>query len=323
MGIKVLKGGLLSTIQDTGRFGYRKEGIILCGAMDTLALRTGNLLVGNSEDEAGIECTLLGPRILFESDQLIALSGADLSAAIDDIPLKMWRPVLVRKGSVLSFGASVTGCRSYLTVAGGFAVPKVLGSRSTYLRAGFGGWKGRALQAGDYIPFRERYQETLHNFNWSCDLSNFYPDLNDHVIRVIKGPEHELFSANSLQAFFGQEFQLSNESDRMGYRLKGAALNLETPQEMISSAVTFGTVQVTSNGDSIVLMADHQTTGGYPRIAQVATADFSKLAQLQTGQKIRFEFITLAQAHAALLHQERQFKQLQQTLTFKYNHDIR
>lgn len=322
MGINVLKGGLLSTIQDTGRFGYRKDGIILSGAMDTLALRTGNMIVGNDEHEAGIECTLIGPGILFESDQLIALSGADLSATIDNIPLKMWRPVLVRKGSVLGFGAAVAGCRSYLTVSGGFAVAKILGSRSTYLRAGFGGLKGRALQAGDYIPFRERYQETLHDFNWSCDLSAFYPDLNDRVIRVIKGPEHELFSAGSRQAFFEQEFQLSNESDRMGYRLKGPVLALETPQEMISSAVTFGTVQVTGKGDAIVLMADHQTTGGYPRIVQVITADFSKLAQLQSGQKIRFELVTLAQAQAALLHQEQQIKQLQQTLTFKYNNDI-
>lgn len=322
MGIKVLKGGLLTTIQDTGRFGYRKDGIILSGAMDTLALRTGNMLVGNTEHEAGIECTLMGPKIRFESDQLIALSGADLTAAINDKPVKMWRPVLVKRGSVLSFGAALTGCRTYLTVSGGFVIPKVLGSRSTYLRAGFGGWKGRALQAGDYIPFREKYEETLHDFNWSCDLSTFYPDLNDHMIRVIQGPEHELFSPGSVQAFFGQEFQLSKESDRMGYRLKGAALQLETPQEMISSAVTFGTVQVTANGDPIVLMADHQTTGGYPRIAQVITADFSKLAQLQSGQKIHFKLVTLAAAQAALLHREQQLRQLQQTLTFKYNNDI-
>lgn len=322
MGIKVLKGGLLSTIQDTGRFGYRKDGIIVSGAMDSLALRTGNLLVGNPQDEAGIECTLAGPTIRFEAEQLIALTGADLSAVLDKMPLQMWRPVLVKKGSVLSFGAAKTGCRTYLSVSGGFSVPKVLGSRSTYLRAEFGGWNGRALQAGDYIPFRERYHEALQDFNWSCDLSTLYPDLNDHVIRVIEGPEFELFSLNSKQAFFEKEFQLSNESDRMGYRLKGEALKLERPREMISSAVTFGTVQVTSNGDPIVLMADHQTTGGYPRIVQVITADFSKLAQLQSGQKIRFELLTLAQAHAALLYREQQLKQLQQTLTFKYNHDI-
>jgi len=322
MGIKVLKAGLLSTLQDTGRFGYRKDGIIVSGAMDNLALRTGNLLIGNPEDEAGIECTLMGPRILFKSEQLIALSGADLSAAIDDVPIQMWRPVMVKEGSVLSFGAALKGCRTYLTVSGGFRVPKVLDSRSTYLRAGFGGWHGRALQAGDDIPFRERYQEKMQNFNWSCDLKSFYPDLNDHIIRVIKGPEYELFSASKIKAFFEEEFQLTNESDRMGYRLQGAALNLEKPQEMISSAVTFGTVQVTSKGDPIVLMADHQTTGGYPRIAQVITADFSRLAQLQSGQKIRFELITLAQAHALLLYREQQLRQLQQTLTFKYNHDI-
>jgi antagonist of KipI len=322
MGIKVLKSGLLSTLQDLGRFGYRKDGIIVSGAMDSLALRTGNLLVGNPEAEAALECTLAGPRILFESEQLIAITGADLSAVIDNVPLQMWRPVLVKKGSVLSFGAAMKGCRTYLSVSGGFSVPKVLGSRSTYLRAGFGGWKGRAWQPGDYIPFRSVYKDTLIDFNWSCDLSSFYPDLNDHIIRVIKGPEYELFSEGSIKAFFEQEFQLRNESDRMGYRLEGAELTLETPQEMISSAVSFGTVQVTSKGDPIVLMADHQTTGGYPRIAQVVTADFSKLAQLRSGQKIRIELVTLAQAHAALLHREQQLKQLKQTLTFKYNHEI-
>jgi antagonist of KipI len=322
MGIKVLKGGMLSTIQDTGRFGYRKDGIIVSGAMDSLALRTGNLLVGNPEHEAGIECTLIGPTIFFESEQLIALTGADLSPLIDLIPVQMWRPVLVQKGSVLSFGAAVTGCRTYLTVSGGFSVPAVLGSRSTYLRAGFGGWNGRALQTGDYIPFRERYQERIHGFNWSCDISSFYPELNGQVIKVIRGPEYDLFSADSRKAFFEQEFQLTNESDRMGYRLQGAILKLERPQEMISSAVSFGTVQITSKGDPIVLMADHQTTGGYPRIAQVITTDFSKLAQFKSGQKIRFQIVTLAQAHAALLHREQQLKQLQQTLTFKYNNDI-
>jgi antagonist of KipI len=319
MGLKVLKAGLLSTIQDTGRFGYRKDGIIVSGAMDTLALRTGNLLIGNSEHEAGIECTVMGPKILFESDRLIALTGADFSPKIDDKPVKMWRPLFVAKGSILNFGASVSGCRSYLTVSGGFDIPEVLGSRSTYLRAEFGGWKGRALQTGDHIPFRKKYRETLRNFNWSLNPAKVYPDLNDGMIRVIKGPEYNLFTESSKQAFLEQEFLLTNESDRMGYRLQGAVLALELPQEMISSAVTFGTIQVTSKGDSIVLMADHQTTGGYPRIAQVITADFSRLAQMQSGQKIRFGLVTLDLAHAALQHREQQIKQLQQALTFKYD----
>jgi antagonist of KipI len=321
MGIKVLKAGLMSTLQDMGRFGYRKDGIIVSGAMDSLALRTGNLLVGNPEAEAGIECTLTGPQILFESEQLIALTGADLSATINNVPLQMWRPLLIKKGAVLSFGAATRGCRAYLSVAGGFSVPRILGSRSTYLRAGFGGWNGRALQSGDYIPFRSAYRDTLLDFHWSCDLRSFYPDLNDPIVRVIKGPEYELFSEGSKRVFFEQEFQLSNESDRMGYRLQGATLKLETPQEMISSAVSFGTVQVTRKGDPIVLMADHQTTGGYPRIAQVITVDFSKLAQLRSGQKIRFELITLAQAHAALQYREQQLIQLKQTLTFKYKNE--
>jgi antagonist of KipI len=318
MGIKVLKGGMLTTVQDLGRIGYRKDGIIVSGAMDRLALETGNLLIGNAADEAGLECTLLGPKLLFETDQLIAITGGNLSPIIDGLPVKMWRPVFVAKGAVLSFGPAIKGCRTYLAVFGGFDLPEILGSHSTYIKAGFGGYKGRALKSEDELPFKKIYKHTGGNFNWSADLK-LYPDLDDHEIRVIKGPEFNLFNSQSSAALFNGCYVISKAADRMGYRLEGPALQLSKPKEMLSSAVSFGTVQVTPDGGAILLMADHQTTGGYPRILQVITADLTKLAQMQSGQQIQFKLVTLEEARLALLQREKQLKQLKQTITLKNN----
>lgn len=316
MGIKVIKGGLLTTVQDLGRKGYRKDGIIVSGAMDTLALEIGNLLLGNDVTEAGLECTLLGPKLLFEADQLVAITGGNLNPMVDDKPVKMWRPIFISRGAVLSLGSAETGCRSYLTVSGGFDLPKVLGSYSTYLKAVFGGYKGRALKNGDELSFKKAYESKGGVFNWSIGLQ-LYPEFNDNEIRVMRGPEYKLFTGQSITALFNEYYMITKEADRMGYRLEGPALLLTEPKEMLSSAVTFGTIQVTSNGSAILLMADHQTTGGYPRVLQVITADLSKLAQMRSGQQIRFKLVTLAEARQAMLHTEMQLKQLKQTITLK------
>ncbi|MNJ91453.1 KipI antagonist [compost metagenome] len=316
MGIKVIKGGLLTTVQDLGRKGYRKDGIIVSGAMDTLALEIGNLLLGNDTTEAGLECTLLGPKLLFETGQLVAITGGNLNPMVDDKPVKMWRPVFIPKGAVLSFGSAEAGCRCYLTVSGGFDLPKVLGSHSTYLKAGFGGYKGRALKNEDELSFKKAYEPKGAVFNWSIGLQ-LYPEFNDNEIRVMKGPEYELFTGQSAGDLFNAYYMITKEADRMGYRLEGPALLLTEPKEMLSSAVTFGTIQVTSNGSAILLMADHQTTGGYPRVLQVITADLTKLAQMRSGQQIRFKLVTLAEAREAMLHIEMQLKQLKQTITLK------
>lgn len=316
MGIKVIKGGLLTTVQDLGRPGYRKDGIIVSGAMDSLALQIGNLLLGNQVGEAGLECTLLGPKLLFEADQLVAVTGGDLSPTVNGQPVKMWRPVFISKGAVLSFGAAVKGCRTYLTVYGGFDLPEVLGSYATYLKAGFGGYKGRALQQDDALSFKKIYKTKGDTFKWSADLK-LYPDLDGHEIRVLKGPEFDLFTDESIAGLFNTEYQISKAADRMGYRLEGNPLQTHAPKEMLSAAVAFGTVQVTPDGSAIVLMADHQTTGGYPRILQVITADLSRLAQMQSGQQIRFTLVTLSEAREALLLRDKLLKQLKQTLTLK------
>ncbi|WP_285057903.1 biotin-dependent carboxyltransferase family protein [Pedobacter ginsengisoli] len=317
MGIKIIKAGLQTTVQDLGRTGYRKDGIIVSGAMDTLALQIGNLLLGNEMGEAGLECTLPGPKILFETAQLVALTGGDMSPLVDGLTVKMWRPVYVKKGSVLSFGAAVQGCRTYLTVFGGFKLHAVLGSYSTFLKAGFGGYKGQALKNEDTLSFNRIYKGTEKLFNWSLDLK-LYPELDGEMIRVLKGPEYHLFTEQSLALLEEEKYQITNDADRMGYRLQGAALRMTEAKEMLSSAVCFGTVQVTPDGSAIILMADHQTTGGYPRVLQVITADLTRLAQMKSGQQIRFRLVTLAEARAALLLREKQIKQLKQAITFKY-----
>lgn len=316
MGIKVIKGGMLMTIQDLGRNGYRKDGIIVSGAMDTLALQIGNLLLGNQIGEAGLECTLSGPKLLFETDQLVAITGGDLSPTIDGLPVKMWRPLFVPKGATLSFGAAIKGCRSYLTVFGGFDLPKVLGSYATYLKAGFGGYNGRALKNDDELIFKKIYQHKGDTFKWSVNLK-LYPELDDQEIRVMKGPEFELFTSQSIASLWNSNYMISRAADRMGYRLEGEALQMSKPSEMLSSAVAFGTVQVTPDGAAILLMADHQTTGGYPRILHVITADLTKLAQMQSGQQIHFKLVSLVEATLALREREKQLMQLKQTLEFK------
>lgn len=317
MGIRIIKPGLLTTLQDLGRYGYQKSGMAVSGAMDTLALKIGNLLLGNPVDEVGLECTLTGPVIVFEENQLIVITGGNLSPKIDVDTVEMWKPLYVPKGSTLSFGKAVGGCRSYLCVYGGFDVPEVLSSRSTYLRAGIGGWEGRALKANDLLPFKKNYNGPFKKIGWSAGR-NIYPDLSVRSIRVIKGPEFEQFTPESISSFFNEAFSISSEADRMGYRLSGPSLQRHIAKEMLSAAVTFGTVQVPGQGTPIVLMADHQTTGGYPRIAQVISVDLTLLAQMQPGQQITFELITLEEAQALLLTREQQLKQLRQTIILKY-----
>ncbi|TGE04888.1 5-oxoprolinase subunit C family protein [Hymenobacter fodinae] len=334
MSSSILRPGLLTTIQDAGRFGYQQAGVIVSGPMDPWALRLANLLVGNPPNAAGLEITLLGPTIRFEADHLICLSGADLSATLDGQQLPLNRPVAVQQGSTLAFGAARMGCRTYLAFSGGLTVPAVLGSQSTYLRAQLGGLEGRALRAGNVLPAagptpagKRLHQQLLGQYpgqNWVA--ARWYPAVepafasggNAITIRAIRGPEYELFTPASQQNFWREEFLVTPHSDRMGYRLAGPGLDRRTEREILSSAVTFGTVQVPASGEPIVLMADHQTTGGYPRIGQVISADFSQLAQVPPGGRLRFQEVSLSEAHYWSLRQEKQLQQLQRALALRY-----
>jgi antagonist of KipI len=326
MGVEVLQPGLSTTVQDIGRFGYQQYGIIVSGAMDTLALRLANILVGNSLNEAVLEITLLGPKLKFHEDKLIAICGSDFAAMIDGSLVPNWRPVLVKKDSVVEFAHAQNGCRAYISIAGGLDVPNVLGSRSTYLRAGIGGYKGRTLQKGDYLETKEPKANSLERFDLLANKNeespfittdwyigkNILPLYEDKTVRVIRGPQFKQFTEESRRCFFEQAFQITPQSDRMGYRLTGTKMELEQPVELLSEAVTAGTIQVPSDGQPIILMADRQTTGGYPKIGFIASVDLPILAQRKPGEKIQFKEITLQEAQQAIIKREVMIKTVTQ-----------
>jgi antagonist of KipI len=330
MSITVLKPGLLTTVQDLGRFGYQKEGLVVSGVLDAVALRTANLLVGNPENLAGLEITLRGPVFRFEADALLALTGADLAATIAGQPVPRGRPVAVRAGTVLTFGAPRASGRAWLAVAGGVAVPPVLGSRATYLRAGLGGLAGRALQARDELPVgdwpaagRCLFESLLPAAagwaaaRWYLPTQHLASPGAPLVVRALPGPEYEQFASESQRAFWAETFTVTTEADRMGARLSGPPLARLASGELLSSAVTFGTVQVPAGGQPIVLLADCQTTGGYPRLAQVITADLGRLAQALPGVRLRFQLVGLAEAQALYLAQERHLRALARAVHLK------
>jgi len=319
MGIKVLRPGLLTSMQDLGRYGYQRYGIIVSGGMDLYSLQIANLLVGNEEDEAALEITLMGPSLLIEKDILLAITGGDLSPTVNGASVPMWRPVYVKQGSILNFGACKAGCRAYLAVAGGYDVPEVMGSKSTYLRAGIGGVQGRALQKGDVLPIKAPRQQSADFITklakqtsarpfattaWYAGKMHIPADTQTRKVRVMRGDQFDKFTPDSKQKFFDQVFQITPQSDRMGYRLAGATLQLAEPLEMISEPIVLGTVQVPADGNPIILVADRHPMGGYPKIAQVAVVDMPVVAQLRPGGKIQFEEISLAEAENLYLERE-------------------
>ncbi|WP_426118992.1 biotin-dependent carboxyltransferase family protein [Pseudomonas sp. DSP3-2-2] len=309
MTIKVIKPGMLSTFQDTGRHGFQHWGVPVTGVMDEDAHALCNLLVGNPRTFSTLEMTLQGPTLLFQAKAVIALAGADLGAELDAIPLKPGVAALVSPGSTLSFGKRRQGARSYLAVGGGFLLEPLMNSTSTYSRGGFGGLRGRALQAGDLIPICSSFANPPRLSLRS--KFGLYEAVACEPIRVIAGREWKDFSDESQEHFLSDDYTLSGDSDRMGYRLDGTPLTLSSPKELLSESVSFGTVQVPPSGKPLILMADRQTTGGYPRIAQVASVDLPRLAQLLPGDKLRFSLIDLSAAEALLLTRARTRKAME------------
>jgi antagonist of KipI len=325
MSLHVLRPGMLTTVQDLGRPGLQRAGIPVGGAMDRLALRVANLLVGNDSGEAALEITLLGPTLRFQRDATIAVCGGDLAPAVNGIPLPQQRPVQLVAGSVLSFGSARGGCRAYLAAAGGFDLPEVMGSRSTYLPARFGGHQGRALRAGDVLPLRgtcpsppyrmPTFYGDLRAPRWSAGLRRDYAV--PVTVRVVRGPEFTELEPASRDRVFTQEFEVTSHSDRMGYRLLGTPLAFCNYREMLSRGVSCGMVQVPPTGCPLVLMADCATTGGYPRVAQVIAVDLPLMAQLKPGDTLQFQEVTLEEAHALYRRQEEELARLALGLRLK------
>jgi urea carboxylase len=311
MTIEVVKPGLLSTFQDLGRIGSQAIGMPVCGAMDGLSHRIANLIAGNTGsagDEATLEITLMGPSLRFSRDCVIALAGADLSPTLLPTgsetaePVAMLQPVRVPAGALLQFGRRRLGLRCYLAIAGGFGLPEVMGSRSTYLRGALGGFQGRALRKGDVLalPDFTPGPQPVVSATATALLHGLLERGAEAAIRIVDGPEWTLFTEASRRSLLSDTYRIGSQSDRMGYRLEGSKLQRSAPRDMLSEAVAFGTVQVPPDGQPIVLMADRQTSGGYARIAQVASVDLPLLAQRMPGEAIRFERVPLEAAQRLL-----------------------
>lgn len=285
MSFKVIVPGALTTVQDLGRYGHQQSGMPCSGVMDQQSFFTANELLGNSPDAAVLEHTLFGGGYQFISDTVIALTGADMAPTVNGSPCPMYRPVLIPAGSILMLGLAKHGCRTYLAVSGGIDVPSVLGSRSTNLKCRIGGFEGRALQAGDILqtgPGVLSYEELSGR---TAPQPVFSSDITVHVI---EGPQADYFTEHGLQTFYTEPYTVSDQNDRMGCRMEGPAVESIRGTDIISDGIVFGSVQVTSAGQPIILMADRQTTGGYAKIATVCSADLPLLAQCRPGDKVHF-----------------------------------
>ncbi len=301
--LTVLRPGLLTSVQDLGRWGHQAVGVPVAGAMDTYSLRLANRLVGNAEGAAALEVTLLGPTLRAETPLVVAVAGAIFALQVDDRPVPHGTPVALAAGSVLRFLERQAGARAYLAVAGGVETPAVLGSRATHLVSRMGGLDGRALVAGDVVPVAAGATPPVSRATRSPLPLAAAPGARR--LRVLLGPQDEWFTVSSVDALFGGTFSVSSRSDRMGYRLDGPALTTKRPGELVSEPVAFGAIQVPSGGAPILLMADRQTAGGYPKIATVITADLPLAGQLAPGEPVRFAACTRAEARSALIARER------------------
>lgn len=307
--LEVIESGIFTTVQDLGRYGYQRYGVPVSGALDQFALRVANLLVANAEGDAGLEMTLIGPRIRFLADTVIAVTGGDLGPLVDNQPIPCWQSVAVTRGGVLSFAGPRDGIRAYLAVAGGINVPPVLGSRSTYTRSRLGGLAGRALASGDRLPVSQR--GTLPRVaGRELRVQNIPAYGNDHALRVLMGPQDDAFTERGIKTFLSSTYSITPASDRMGSRLEGPAIEHKTGADIVSDGTPFGAVQVTGEGLPIVLLADRGTTGGYTKIATVISVDLAGIAQAQADDTVRFHSVSLEEAHRALRGQERVIEEL-------------
>jgi len=309
---KVINSGLFTTVQDLGRHGFQRYGVPVSGAMDTYAFVAANFLVGNKPEDACLEMTLLGPRLEFLNESQIAIAGAALLPSINDETVSCWQTLQVDKGDVLSFSSPQSGCRAYLAVRGGIDVSTVLGSRSTYVRGGFGGFQGRKLKAGDVI---EAHKPKIFPKSGLLMSHEFVPSYsNIMTIGVVLGPQSDYFTEQGMDTLLSNVYTVTTESDRMGYRLEGSRVERKSSFEMVSDAIPVGAVQAPPNGKPIIVMRDAQTTGGYPKIAVVITSDVSRLGQAKPNDKIRFSKISPNKAQTKLLEYMRKLRSMKSKL---------
>ncbi len=312
--ITVLKPGLLTSVMDLGRPGFQRHGVVVGGALDRFAARVANAIVGNDEGAALLEVAQQGPELRFGATALVAWCGGGFAPRVGGTELPRDRAFRVEAGEVLVFGPARSGVRAWLAVAGGIDVPPVLGSRSTYRRAGFGGLEGRPLRAGDELRLgepgafaRARLRAAERVSGWSVRPDTLVSPPPAGAVRAMVGPEAHWFTPEALLLFHGTAWTATKDADRMGIRFAGPDLARSRPEEMVSEGVCDGAIQVPAGGAPIVLLTSRQTVGGYPRIAVVATVDLGRLAQLAPGGAVRFVPATVAEAQGLLLARERNF----------------
>jgi len=294
----VIDPGIMTTVQDLGRTGYRAFGMPVSGVMDRYAFAMSNIMAENGREAAVLEMTLRGGRFRFANEEYVAVCGADMQGKLNGRKIKNWSSFYVPRDSELVFGYAATGCRTYVAFSGGIAVPQVMGSRSTYLRGGLGGYQGRALQNGDVFEITRVEALPIRPKELAYPLVPKYA--NDVRLRVILGPQNDLFTEEGIATFLRSRYTVSTRNDRMGYLLDGAAVTHKNGADIVSDALCPGAVQVPGNCMPMIMMADCQTSGGYAKIAVVIGADLAKLAQAKAGDRISFVACSDSEAIAAL-----------------------
>lgn len=315
MKIEIINPGALTTVQDLGRFGYMNRGFSISGAVDTWAMQTANALVGNEPGEAVLEATIMGPAIRFEGNTVFAITGADMNPKLNKEACPMNRAVSAHAGDELVLGFAAKGCRAYLAFAGGMDIPPVLGSRSTNLKCALGGFQGRALQKGDKITLLKE-KEFLFAMEKRCYIPKGEAFENPAdapaipVLRVVKGPQEEYFTEKGIRTLADAVYTVTNDSNRMACKLSGEPIEFVNNGDIISDGITTGSIQVSSNGMPIVMLADHQTTGGYAKIGTVISVDIPVLGQRKPGEKVRFSYVSVEEAQRLYIQQKKYLEQL-------------
>jgi antagonist of KipI len=300
--IQVEAPGLLTSVQDLGRPGFGPLGVSPSGAADPISLRVGNRLVGNDEDAAGLEMMLLGGTFIFPQGAILALTGSDFGATLDDVRVNVGTSLQVRPGQTLRLGPTTLGARCYLCVQGGIAVKPFLGSASTHILSGLGGFEGRPLRKGDVLRIGRASKRFSKRTIATQALEGFS---RRKILRVTPGPQADWFSESALRSFYEGSYRIGEQSNRMGLRLEGASVTQNGTREMITEGVSLGAIQIPAGGSPIILFVEQQTTGGYPKIANVISADLHRVGQLRPRDKIRFEQVTFGAARSLLGEQEK------------------
>ena len=306
MGLEVLREGLQSTVQDQGRFGYAHLGVSASGAADNFSLIIGNILVGNPKHYAGIEMTIIGDKYRFKSDAYIALTGSEFEAELDNNSIPFWKRLLIKKGQILDIRSTKNGARCYLCVAGGINIKDVMGAKTTHLTSGIGGLHGRILKKLDELDFGllDDSIKPIQNLNDSITTDT-------KIIKVTKGVQWPWFDKNQKNKLFQHQYQVEELSNRMGLRLFGNAIKTNRENEITTAGISLGSIQIPGGGQPIISFVEHQTTGGYPIIANVISADIRKVGQLKAGDCFQFELISLGSAEKLKVDQEKFIHNLQ------------